>query len=104
MNARVFRARHRGGGLVSEAVSQPLGSYLALAAYRLGMPPTVLTLLNLVIGAGASLAVTALAGSMPANSGLKRTRAVYYNLLFAAGRAKARSHVRMEARKWVVRR
>jgi phosphatidylglycerophosphate synthase len=66
-----FRRRNRGGGLFTESVNQPLASYLCVLANRVGAPPTVLTLLNLVIGLGTSIAVIALApylrsGSVPA--------------------------------------
>jgi phosphatidylglycerophosphate synthase len=59
-----FRARNRGGGLFTETVSQRIGSYLSVAADRIGAPPTVLTLLNLVIGLGTSIAVATLSGRM----------------------------------------
>jgi phosphatidylglycerophosphate synthase len=59
-----FRARNRGGGLFTETVNQRIGSYLSVAADRTGAPPTVLTLLNLVIGLGTSTAVVGLAGWM----------------------------------------
>ncbi len=66
-----FLAANRGGGLYSEAVSQRIGSVLALTASRLGLPPTVLSLANLVLGVGASVVVVVLApraasGSVPA--------------------------------------
>jgi phosphatidylglycerophosphate synthase len=54
-----FYATNRGGGLFSEAVSQRLGAGLALAAYRLGLAPTALTLANLVVGLGVSVIVVA---------------------------------------------
>ena len=66
--ARDFRARHRGGGLFTETVDQTIASYLAAAAHRLGQPPTALTLLNLVVGLGASVAVALLAGPMAAGT------------------------------------
>jgi phosphatidylglycerophosphate synthase len=56
-----FLATNRGGGLYSEAVSQRLGAVIALAGHRLGLAPTVLTLLNLVFGLAASVTVIALA-------------------------------------------
>jgi phosphatidylglycerophosphate synthase len=66
-----FLATNRGGGLYSEAVSQRLGAVIALAGHRLGLAPTVLTLLNLGLGLAASVTVVALApraaaGSVPA--------------------------------------
>ena len=59
---RDFLATNRGGGLYSEAVSQRAGSAIALAGYRLGLPPTALSLVNLAFGLGASAVVVALAG------------------------------------------
>src|SRR2546423_6225066 len=56
-----FRARNRGGGLFTETVNQRIGSYLCVVAYRYGLAPTVLTLANLVIGLGTSIAVILLA-------------------------------------------
>ncbi|MQA27929.1 MAG: CDP-alcohol phosphatidyltransferase, partial [Micromonosporaceae bacterium] len=66
-----FLATNRGGGLYSEAFSQRLGALCALAADRLRLPPTVLTLVNLAVGVGASVVVVALAplaasGALPA--------------------------------------
>lgn len=63
-SAADFRARHRGGGLFTETVNQWVGSHFAVAAHRLGLAPTVLTLLNLVIGAATSITVAALAARM----------------------------------------
>ncbi|SHN36508.1 CDP-alcohol phosphatidyltransferase family protein [Cryptosporangium aurantiacum] len=56
-----FLARHRGGGLFTETVNQRIGSYLAVVAHRLRLAPSALTLINLVLGLGASAAVAALA-------------------------------------------
>jgi phosphatidylglycerophosphate synthase len=61
-----FRARHRGGGLFTEMVNQLIGSWLSVGAYRLGLAPTVLTMVNFVIGLGTSIAVTVLAPRMRA--------------------------------------
>lgn len=58
-----FYRTNRGGGLFSEAVSQRIGAGLALAAYRMGLAPTALTLANLVLGVGVSVAVVANAGA-----------------------------------------
>src|SRR5258705_401310 len=63
-----FLATHRGGGLYSEAVSQPMGAAIALAAARLGLPPTVLTIVNLLLGVGASVTVVALAAPVAAGT------------------------------------
>jgi phosphatidylglycerophosphate synthase len=57
-----FLAVNRGGGLYSESVSQPIGSAIALTASRLRLPPTALSLMNLGLGVGASVAVVALSG------------------------------------------
>lgn len=66
-----FYARHRGGGLFSEHVSQRAGARLALAAYRMGLSPAALTLAGLGVGVGASVVLAALApraaaGELPA--------------------------------------
>jgi phosphatidylglycerophosphate synthase len=63
-----FLATNRGGGLYSEAVSQRIGSVIALGASRLGIVPTVLTLMNLVLGLAASVVVIALAPRAAAGS------------------------------------
>lgn len=65
-----FYAVNRGGGLYSEALSQRLGALLAYAGNRAGLTPAVLTLVNLVLGVGASavvigLAPRAAAGGLP---------------------------------------
>ncbi|MFJ8581581.1 CDP-alcohol phosphatidyltransferase family protein [Micromonospora sp. NPDC093277] len=57
-----FHARNRGGGLFSESVSQWLGAAIAVAAHRLGLRPTTLTLSNLVLGLATSTTVVLLAG------------------------------------------
>jgi phosphatidylglycerophosphate synthase len=59
--AAEFYATNRGGGLFSEALSQRLGARIALAAARTGVPPTALTLINVVLGLAVSAAVVALA-------------------------------------------
>ena len=66
--AREFYAVNRGGGLYSEALSQRLGAGIAVAAQRLRLPPTVLTLANLVLCLGASVAVVLLAPRMAAGT------------------------------------
>jgi phosphatidylglycerophosphate synthase len=65
---RDFLATNRGGGLYSEAVSQPIGSAIALTAARLGIPPTALSVVNLLLGVGASVTVVALAGQAAAGT------------------------------------
>lgn len=69
--AAEFYAVNRGGGLYSEAVSQRIGAVVAVVADRLGIAPTVLTLVNLVLGVAASVAVAGFApvvvtGDLPA--------------------------------------
>ena len=59
-----FLATNRGGGILSEAIDQPIGARIALAGYRLGLAPTMLTLVNLALGVATSIAVIALAGPM----------------------------------------
>jgi phosphatidylglycerophosphate synthase len=61
-----FLATNRGGGILSEAIDQPIGARIALAGYRLNLAPTMLTLGNFVLGLGTSVAVIALAGPMRA--------------------------------------
>lgn len=66
-----YYAVNKGGGLFSEATGQWLGTVLASAGHRLGLTPTVLTLVNLVIGVATSVTVVALAdpvagGTVPA--------------------------------------
>ncbi|MGI5212731.1 CDP-alcohol phosphatidyltransferase family protein [Plantactinospora sp. CA-290183] len=63
-----FYRVNRGGGLFSEAVSQRLGAGMALAAYRLGLPPTALTIANLLLGLAASATVVVLADRVAAGS------------------------------------
>jgi phosphatidylglycerophosphate synthase len=65
---RDFLALNRGGGLYSEAVSQPFGSAIALTAARIGLTPTALTLINLVLGLAASVTVVVLAPRMAAGA------------------------------------
>jgi phosphatidylglycerophosphate synthase len=57
-----FYRVNRGGGLFSEAFSQRLGAALALAAHRLGLAPTALSVANLLLGLAASVTVVACAG------------------------------------------
>jgi len=57
-----FYRVNRGGGLFSEALSQRLGAGFALLGDRLGLPPTALTVANLLLGLAVSVAVIALAG------------------------------------------
>lgn len=61
-----YYAVNRGGGLFTEATGQWVGAAIAAAAYRLGLPPTVLTLVNFVIGVGTSVTVVVLAPDVAA--------------------------------------
>jgi len=68
-----FYRTNRGGGLFSEAVSQWIGAGLALAAHRFRLPPTALTIANLLLGLAVSATVVALAdpvaaGTVPASA------------------------------------
>jgi phosphatidylglycerophosphate synthase len=63
-----FRARHRGGGLFTEMINQRIGAYLSVAAERLGLPPTALTLANFVLGLAAAVLVVLLAPAMAEGS------------------------------------
>jgi phosphatidylglycerophosphate synthase len=58
---RDFLATNRGGGLYSEAVSQPVGAVIALVSARRGIAPTVLSLVNVILGVSASAVVVAFA-------------------------------------------
>lgn len=57
-----FLAANRGGGLFTETFDQRLGALFAVAAERIGLPPTALTAANLVLGVGTSVAVVLTAG------------------------------------------
>jgi phosphatidylglycerophosphate synthase len=61
-----FHRVNRGGGLFSESISQWLGAAFALVAQRLGLKPTALTIMNLVLGLAASVTVVASAGRVAA--------------------------------------
>jgi phosphatidylglycerophosphate synthase len=63
-----FYRVNRGGGLFSEAFSQRFGAWLALAAARLGLRPTALTIANLIVGLTASAVVVACAGRVAAGT------------------------------------
>ncbi|HEX7746248.1 MAG TPA: CDP-alcohol phosphatidyltransferase family protein [Micromonosporaceae bacterium] len=59
-----FYRTNRGGGLFSESISQRLGAAIAVAAARLGLRPTVLSLVNLVLGLVVSAVVVISAGAV----------------------------------------
>ncbi|MEO3821179.1 CDP-alcohol phosphatidyltransferase family protein [Plantactinospora sp. B24E8] len=63
-----FYRVNRGGGLFSEALSQRIGAGLSVAAHRLGLPPTALTIANLLLGLAVSATVVALADRVAAGS------------------------------------
>jgi phosphatidylglycerophosphate synthase len=68
---RDFHAVNKGGGLFSEATGQWIGAALAATGQRLRLAPTVLTLVNLLIGLATSVTVIVLAepvadGTVPA--------------------------------------
>ncbi len=57
-----YYAVNRGGGLFSEAISQRIGSHIAVTARRHGLSPTVLTIFNLGLGCFTAFVVIAAAG------------------------------------------
>ena len=57
---------NKGGGLFSEATGQWIGAVFAATGHRLGLAPTVLTLVNLAIGLATSVAVVLLAAPVAA--------------------------------------
>ncbi|MFI1996762.1 CDP-alcohol phosphatidyltransferase family protein [Actinoplanes sp. NPDC020271] len=57
-----YYAVNRGGGLFSEAISQRIGSRIAVLARRHGLSPTALTILNLGLGLLTAFVVIAAAG------------------------------------------
>jgi len=63
-SAGEFLARNRGGGLFTETVNQRIGAYLCVVAERFGLPPSALTVANLVLGLAASILVIA-TGDVP---------------------------------------
>lgn len=67
---RDFLGRNRGGGLFSEAVNQRIGSWLALAAERSGLHPSMLTVANVILGVGTGTAVCVFAGRIGLVGGL----------------------------------
>jgi len=63
-SAADFLALNRRGGLFTQFVNQRIGSYCALAAHRLGLAPTMVTLINLVCGLAVSAALVLAAPAM----------------------------------------
>ncbi|GIF07621.1 hypothetical protein Asi03nite_51590 [Actinoplanes siamensis] len=64
-----YYAVNRGGGLFSEALSQKIGSRIAVHARRYGLSPTVLTICNLGLGLLTSFVVIAGAGPVAHGQG-----------------------------------
>ncbi|MGY0230240.1 CDP-alcohol phosphatidyltransferase family protein [Longispora urticae] len=61
MKLRDYYALNRGGGLATESVSQWIGAVSAMAFRRLGLSPTAMSGLNLVLGLAGSVWVIAAA-------------------------------------------
>nr|WP_240942125.1 CDP-alcohol phosphatidyltransferase family protein [Planosporangium thailandense] len=57
-------ARNRGGGLFTETINQRIAAHVSVAAERLGLPPTALTLTNFVLGLAAAALVILTAPAM----------------------------------------
>jgi phosphatidylglycerophosphate synthase len=62
--AAEFLARHKSSGLFTDWINQRIGAYLSVAAERLGLPPTALTLANFVLGLVAAVLVVVAAPAM----------------------------------------
>jgi phosphatidylglycerophosphate synthase len=61
-----FLAHHKSSGLFTDGINQRIGAYLSVAAERLGLPPTALTLANFVLGLTAAVLVVVAAPAMAA--------------------------------------
>jgi phosphatidylglycerophosphate synthase len=59
-----FLARHKSSGLFTDGINQRIGAYMSVAAERLGLPPTALTLANFVLGLAAAALVVLAAPAM----------------------------------------
>jgi phosphatidylglycerophosphate synthase len=59
-----FLARRKSSGLFTDEVNQRIGAHLCVAAERLGLPPTALTLANFVLGLAGSALVIVFAPAM----------------------------------------
>jgi phosphatidylglycerophosphate synthase len=66
--AAEFLGQNRGGGLFTETVNQRLAAHLNVFAYRLDLPPTALSLVNLVLGLATSITVGLLGARMHAGT------------------------------------
>lgn len=63
-----FYRTNRGGGLFSEAISQRIGAAIAVAADRLRLSPTTLTLANLAVGITVAITVVTFAERVAAGA------------------------------------
>jgi phosphatidylglycerophosphate synthase len=61
-----FLAKHKSSGLFTDGINQRVGAYMSVAAERLGLPPTALTLANFVLGLTAAVLVVVAAPAMAA--------------------------------------
>jgi phosphatidylglycerophosphate synthase len=61
-----FLARHKPSGMFTNEISQRIAARLAVAAHRAKLPPTALTLTNLVLGLAAAVLVIGAHGRWPA--------------------------------------
>jgi phosphatidylglycerophosphate synthase len=59
-----FLARHKSSGLFTDEINQRIAARLCVVAERLGLPPTVLTLANFVLGLVAAVLVVVAAPAM----------------------------------------
>ncbi|MGC9667097.1 CDP-alcohol phosphatidyltransferase family protein [Planosporangium sp. 12N6] len=62
--AAEFLARHKKSGLFTDGINQRIAAYMSVAAERLGLPPTALTLGNFVLGLAAAALVVLAAPAM----------------------------------------
>jgi hypothetical protein len=74
---RRMRQRARPAGLATDLISYPIASLLCVLATRMRIRPTVLTLMNLIVGVGTSAVVAASAHQIAGG----RTSAVLAGLL-----------------------
>ena len=58
-----FLSNKRASNLFTTVVNEPIGAFFALQAYRAGLAPTALTLINLVIGLATGVTIILVAGS-----------------------------------------
>jgi phosphatidylglycerophosphate synthase len=60
-----FLARHKPSGMFTNEISQRIAARLAVAAHRAKLPPTALTLTNLILGLAAAVLVIGTHGRLP---------------------------------------